>query len=297
MIGCIFILCIIYQLLKRDKCCQVHGREEAETEEIEQLISVENEGKENIDPDHPAHPVHPDQSADTTRDTTIINQSTEQPDGQITGDMTVDLSISNASSFPSIDLLPFDEEPVSNCGRLLMETTFSPVAKKMTISVVRAADIPGPDRGGTPMVQVHLTILPNRKFKFRTRQKPAESPVFNEKFVLYPVTLEMLQEMSMRVRLYGRKKFSTKILGELEILMTEIDLHSDLSDEPMWKTLLPYGMVVSQTTVYIKLFLFCQTYILTRHGISGAWIRQSNLVPRYQTRLSERCILRLRHKP
>eukprot|EP00794_Sanderia_malayensis_P020251 gene20251-22234_t len=247
LFGFLMILCIIYQLLKRDKCCQLHGREGDDTEETELLIPGENISTDSKEPgadqSHALHPLINTTNALILGDTSIENTGIERPDGlAITADTTIDMSLSDAS-FPSIELLPVEEEPVSSCGKLLLETTFSPASKKMIISIVRAADIPGPERGGMPMVQVHLTILPNRKFKHRTKVKPAESPVFNERFVLYPVTVEALEEMSMRVRLYGKKKLSKKVLGELEILMTEIDLHSDLSDEPMWKTLLPYGMV------------------------------------------------------
>ena len=160
------------------------------------------------------------------------------------GNTTIDLSLSD-TSFPSVNLLPVEEDPIASCGRILLETTFSPVANKMIISVVRAADVPGVDRGGTAMVEVHLAILPNKKWKFRTSARPSNSPVFNERYTLYPVDQKMLEEMSVRVRLYGRKTFGKKVLGELEVPLTDIDLHSDLSDEPVWKKLLPYGMVVS----------------------------------------------------
>ena len=271
--GCILILCILYQLLKRNKCCQVHGREDGEEEELEGLVANNDGG--NVEP------------GQSQVNQTLNQGSTEQTDGQFSlgaviasssslaaaavgveaghikeenssvapatatsaikevgGNTTIDLSISDAS-FPSVNLLPVEEEPVSNCGKILLETTFSPVANKMIISVVRAADVPGVDRGGTAMVEVHLAILPNKKWKFRTTARPANSPVFNERYTLYPVGLKMLEEMSIRVRLYGKKTFGKKVLGELEVPMTDIDLHSDLSDEPMWKTLLPYGMVVS----------------------------------------------------
>ena len=219
-------------------CCRVIGREGADDEEEQPFIE---EGGEQ-------HANGPGDSGAAGSATIAPGEWTgsDHADGMMqSADTTIDLSISDIS-FPSLHLLPVEEEePVSTSGKLLLETTFIPVAKKMIISIVRAADIPGPERGGTAMVEVHLTVLPNRRFKFKTRQKPAASPVFNEKCVLYPVTVETLQDMSMRVRLYGKKKLSKKVLGELEIPMTDIDLHSALSDEPMWKTLLPYGMVVS----------------------------------------------------
>ena len=294
LLGCILILAILYQLLKRDKCCQVHGREGGDEEEQEELIP-QTEGE----------------NRDAEQSQTVPNEGTEQPDGpeglgtvvagssigaaligigtsasgvalpvtpgSVTGsakggsagggsaagapagNTSIDLSES-AASFPSIELLPQEDEPVSHCGRLLLETTFSPIANKMIITVVRAADVPGVDRGGTAMVEVHLTILQDKfkKFKFRTSARPSNSPVFNERFTLYPVNLKMLEELSIRVRLYGKKAFGKKVLGEVEVLMTDIDLHSDLSDEPMWKTLLPYGMVVSLifNLTCLVLFLF-----------------------------------------
>lgn len=248
LLGCMIILCIIYQLIKRDKCCQVHGREDTGEDPTTPDIRTPTKLNTNETGEH-----GPSDDAlnlnNTETNANLASPAIDTADGaNRTVDTTIDLSISD-TSFPSINLLPVEDELVSTCGRLLLETTFSPVAKKMTISVVRAADIPGPDRGGTPTVQVHLTVLPNRKFKFRTKPKPAESPVFNEKFHIYPVSVEALEEMSMRVRLYGKSRFSKKVLGELEILFTEVDLHSDLSDEPMWKTLLPYGMAARLATL------------------------------------------------
>ena len=249
--GCIILLCILYQLLKRGKCCQVHGREGGgEEEELEELIANGDggnaEGGEITDHGNAEQPDGPLLiPVSRNPETGSVLQTEESPNaGAPTGNTTIDLSISDAS-FPSVNLLPVEEDPVSSCGKILLETTFSPVANKMIISVVRAADVPGVDRGGTAMVEVHLSILPNKKWRFRTSAKPSNSPVFNERYTLYPVNLKMLEEMSIRVRLYGKKTFGKKVLGELEVPMTDIDLHSDLSDEPMWKTLLPYGMVVS----------------------------------------------------
>lgn len=247
--GCIIILCILYQLLKRGKCCQVHGREGGEEEELEELIANGDGG--NAENGEIANQGNTEQTdgplltpVSRNPETGSVIPAEESPNaGALTGNTTIDLSISDAS-FPSVNLLPIEEQtPVSNCGEILLETTFSPVANKMIISVIRAANVPGVDRGGTPMVEVHLSILPNKKWKFRTSAKPSNSPVFNERYTLYPVNLKMLEEMSIRIRLYGKKTFGKKVLGEVEVPMTEIDLHSDLSDEPMWKTLLPYGMV------------------------------------------------------
>lgn len=287
--GCILILCILYQLLKRDKCCQVHGREEGHEEELEELIANgegenANEGQSQIQPTSAqAGTGQPDglvslgaviASSSTLasaaigiaggpkEETTPAKPAAESSILEETvGNTSVDLSISDAS-FPSVNLLPIEEEPVSNCGKILLETTFSPVANKMIISVVRASDVPGVERGGTTMVEVHLAILPNKKWKFRTTARPASSPVFNERYTLYPVSLKMLEEMSIRVRLYGRKRLGKKVLGELEVPMTDIDLHSDLSDEPMWKTLLPYGMVVSQSFRSYALLDICSTDLM-----------------------------------
>ena len=259
------------------------GREGGEEEELEQLIPNGEGG--NLDPEQSQNDGSKKRGGSTdqsdgpvalgaviTSSTTLTSAAvgitaevTEQTldggepvaasstEGELLGNTTVDLSISDAS-FPSVNLLPIEEEPVSNCGKILLETTFSPVANKMIISVVRAADVPGIERGGTAMVEVHLAILPNKKWKFRTTARPSNSPVFNERYTLFPVSLEMLEEMSIRVRLYGRKRLGKKVLGELEVPMTDIDLHSDLSDEPMWKTLLPYGMVVSLS---FHFFLHC----------------------------------------
>eukprot|EP00795_Rhopilema_esculentum_P003062 gene3062-1346_t len=269
LLGCIVILCIIYQLLKRGKCCQVHGAEVGDEEEQEELITNEEGGKESIKKNTKDTASEQDSglpnvgaviASSSALGAAFVGVTVEPaagPSGETqspglaaasstlidaTGNTSIDLTVSDGS-FPLVHLLPVEDEPVSNCGKVLLETTFSPVANKMIISVVRAADVPGVDRGGTAMVEVHIAILPNKRWKFRTRARPSNSPVFNERYTLYPVTLKLLEDMSIRVRLYGRKKLGKKVLGELEVPMTDIDLHGDLCDEPMWKTLLPFGMV------------------------------------------------------
>jgi len=154
-------------------------------------------------------------------------------------------SASNFGGSAANEIPDEPEEPVALAGKLLVEFTYVPGGEKLTVTVIRAEALPEKERGGTNVVMVHLTILPYKNQRFRTKQVAASKQVFNEKFTFVNVTPDIIEDCSMRMRLYGKERFGRRLMGEINIPLKEIDLSSPLCDEPRWKVLLPKGLVAA----------------------------------------------------
>lgn len=59
--------------------------------------------------------------------------------------------------------------PIALAGKLLVEFTYINGAEKLNVLIVRAGDLPEKERGGSSQIAVHLTILPLKKPRFRTK--------------------------------------------------------------------------------------------------------------------------------
>ena len=123
-------------------------------------------------------------------------------------------------------------------------------AEKLNVLIIRAADLPEKERGGAANIVVHMTILPLKKPRFRTKVIPSSKAVFNEKFVFEHVTPDIIEDCALRLRLYGKERFSRRVIGEVNVMLKALDTTSPLSDEPKWLVLLPKGIVVSLVEVF-----------------------------------------------
>lgn len=137
------------------------------------------------------------------------------------------------------------EEPEQLCiaGKILIQFTYMPAANKINLSVIRAQDMPPVERGGSENIQVHLCVLPQRKQRFRTKAVTTTKGVFNETFQFIHMTIDLVESCAIRLRVYGTQRFSKRLIGEAKVPLSQVDLTSPLSDEAIWKTLSPKGLV------------------------------------------------------
>jgi len=72
--------------------------------------------------------------------------------------------------------------------------------------------------------QVHVTLMPFKKHKFKTRYKSTSTPVFNQNYNIENVPAQSLAQMSVRYRVYGKMGHSgrKKMAGETEVELTHI---------------------------------------------------------------------------
>ena len=81
--------------------------------------------------------------------------------------------------------------------------------------------------------QVHLTLLPLRKQRFKTKYRSTGTPIFRESFQFVDVPKQALSQLSLRYRLYGRfkrtgrKMFVGEVVVELSNLLYTINNEKD----------------------------------------------------------------------
>lgn len=143
-----------------------------------------------------------------------------------------------------------EKEQICMAGKVLLSFTYMPAANKVNLKVVRAAELPPVERGGSENIQIHLCVLPMRKQRFRTTMQPSSQGVFNQTFQFVHMTKDLLEKCAIRLRVYGVQRFSKKLMGEIKIPLIKIDLTSPLADGDIWKNLAPKGLVVSIITFF-----------------------------------------------
>merc|ERR1719354_1366207 len=143
-----------------------------------------------------------------------------------------------------VDFIESEEaEPVALAGKVLVQFTYMPAANKVNLTLIRIGELPPPERGGADMVQAHLCVLPMRKQRFRTKAVPVVKGVFNETFQFIHMTKDLVESCAIRLRIYGTQRFSKRLIGEVKMPLSKLDLTSPLADEQIWKNLNPKGLV------------------------------------------------------
>ncbi|XP_065064088.1 synaptotagmin-14-like [Rhopilema esculentum] len=81
--------------------------------------------------------------------------------------------------------------------------------------------------------QTHVTFLPHKKHKFRTKFKPTSTPIFKEVFKVEDIPVQILFQLSIRFRVYGKlgKTGMKKFIGETVFNLDRLE--EDSLDE--WK--------------------------------------------------------------
>lgn len=144
-----------------------------------------------------------------------------------------------------VGFIEVEEEKVCLAGKVLVSFTYMPAANKVNLKVIRTGDLPPVERGGSERIQIHLCVLPQRKQRFRTKSQTSIQGVFNQIFTFEHMTKDLLEKCAIRLRVYGVQRLSKKLMGEVKIPLTKIDLTSPLADGDIWMNLAPKGELVS----------------------------------------------------
>ena len=67
--------------------------------------------------------------------------------------------------------------------------------------------------------QVHVTFLPFKKHRFKTKYKSTSTPIFNQTFEVEEIAQQALSQLAIRYRMYGRigKTGKKKLAGEIVV--------------------------------------------------------------------------------
>ncbi|XP_042865237.1 uncharacterized protein LOC122248910 [Penaeus japonicus] len=123
------------------------------------------------------------------------------------------------------------------CGSVEAGFAYDLPTKTLTVHILQAKDVPSKERGGAANTQVRVLLLPGRKQKHKTRIRPGENPQFNEAFVFTKVNPEDVQQLGVRLRLYGCERMRReKMVGEVIVPFANINL---TLGNTFWLTLEP----------------------------------------------------------
>ncbi|XP_068244914.1 synaptotagmin-14 isoform X2 [Palaemon carinicauda] len=129
------------------------------------------------------------------------------------------------------------EALLARCGSIEAGFAYDLPTKTLTVHVLQAKDLPTKERGGAANTQVRVLLLPGRKQKHKTRIRPGENPQFNEAFVFTKVNPEDVQQLGVRLRLYGCERMRReKMVGEVIMPFASINL---TQGNTFWLTLEP----------------------------------------------------------
>uniref|UniRef100_A0A1I8Q2V0 C2 domain-containing protein n=2 Tax=Stomoxys calcitrans TaxID=35570 RepID=A0A1I8Q2V0_STOCA len=122
-------------------------------------------------------------------------------------------------------------------GSIEISLLYDAPMRKMTVHVLQARGVPTLGNGQQCHTQVRLLMLPNKKQKHKTKIRSGENPQYVESFLLHRVTPEEVNNMGLRVRLYGCERLrKERLIGEAYVSFATIDLELETN---LWLPLEP----------------------------------------------------------
>ncbi|KAI9584919.1 hypothetical protein GQX74_006814 [Glossina fuscipes] len=122
-------------------------------------------------------------------------------------------------------------------GSVEISLLYDAPLRKMTVHVLQARGLPVLGNGQQTHTQVRLLMLPNKKQKHKTKIRSGENPQYMESFLLHRVTPEEVNNMGLRVRLYGCERLrKERLIGEAYCSFATIDLELETN---LWLPLEP----------------------------------------------------------
>ena len=141
-------------------------------------------------------------------------------------------------------------EPLSTIGKISLYIKYLPHSEKIVLKILKVFDIPTLDRGGTKTIQVHLSLLPEKKQRYRSRAVPYinNTTELNYSYEFSGVKIIDINILIIRIKVYSVKSTRKKVFGETRIPLRELRMWSDGIE--FSQDLLPRGIVVRLRFVY-----------------------------------------------
>ena len=120
-------------------------------------------------------------------------------------------------------------------AKLQVSVGFSQTSQRLEVTIIRVQDFPESIslNSATSAMSVHLTLMPSKRFRFKTKTKATSNVTINETFVMRSVTENELLDSTFRFRIYAQGPMKKgKLLGETETNVTDFDLDDIVST--MW---------------------------------------------------------------
>ncbi|TDG44783.1 hypothetical protein AWZ03_008757 [Drosophila navojoa] len=146
---------------------------------------------------------------------------------------------SDLRSIKSDDMLVSDAKLTAPRGPIELEMSllYDAPMRKMTVHVMQARSLPPLPNGQQTHTQVRMLMLPNKKQKHKTKIRSGENPQYMESFLLHRVNPEDVNNMGLRVRLYGCERLrKERLIGEAYVSFATVDLELETN---LWLPLEP----------------------------------------------------------
>ncbi|XP_017856525.1 PREDICTED: synaptotagmin-14 [Drosophila arizonae] len=146
---------------------------------------------------------------------------------------------SDLRSIKSDDMLVSDPKLTAPRGPIELEMSllYDAPMRKMTVHVMQARSLPPLPNGQQTHTQVRMLMLPNKKQKHKTKIRSGENPQYMESFLLHRVNPEDVNNMGLRVRLYGCERLrKERLIGEAYVSFATVDLELETN---LWLPLEP----------------------------------------------------------
>lgn len=124
-------------------------------------------------------------------------------------------------------------------GRLRLEATYYSSESRLKVRVIEGDGLPSKEQGGAVNFKIHLTLLPKREQRFKTKVKSRYSPKFDETFEFRNVLQKDLFTMAVRFRLYGVVKTVNKLIGETFLQLADIAALDNQVIQNTWRAFRP----------------------------------------------------------
>ncbi|XP_066935470.1 uncharacterized protein [Clytia hemisphaerica] len=114
-------------------------------------------------------------------------------------------------------------------SRLQVFLHYDPKLWTLTVGV-KQADCLVSTTGSAMYWQAHVTILPFKKHRFKTKYKSTSTPIFNQNYEVENIAQQALSQLSVRYRIYGRpgRGGRKKLAGETEVELSHITQMEDM---------------------------------------------------------------------
>lgn len=135
-----------------------------------------------------------------------------------------------------------------NCvAKLQISVGFSQTAQRLEVTIIRVQDFPEyiSASSATSTMSVHLTLMPSKRYRFKTKTKATADVTINEPFVMRGVTEKELMDSALRFRIYAQGPMKkAKLIGETETHVTDFDLDDIVST--MWIMIPPPSVATAE---------------------------------------------------
>lgn len=136
---------------------------------------------------------------------------------------------------------------ISCVAKLQVSVGFSQTAQRLEVTIIRVQDFPQyiSASSATSAMSVHLTLMPSKRYRFKTKTKATSDVTINETFVMRAVTEKELMDSVLRFRIYAQGPIKkAKLIGETETHVTDFDLDDIVST--MWIMIPPVSVATAE---------------------------------------------------